>query len=403
MTAFIEHLTQSRDRVCQVWMASIQASPAFTTPVKASLQALMNHMPDVYDDMVAYLRGGLETSKATHSADRHASQRWTQHFCISDLVRELLLLRSVVARELDSFQTTSPQPLAERPEKIVRARLSLFFDEALIDSVRQFTSDQQAFTDENDRILADRTKSAESAADGFQQRDVDRLRLLRVITHELRNFLNAASLIAQSLGEETDGDARKYLEATLDRNHQHMSNLLNHLLEAAPILSGRDPLQLAPLNLPGFTRQEAMSLEPMATAKHLRFQYQVAPDLQEVISDEAKLRRVVINLVQNAIKYTDVGSVNLLLSRPDPSHWELRVSDTGPGIPAEHRTKIFEEFHRLPSSAGREGTGLGLAIVKHLVQVMNGEIRVESTVGQGTSFSVVFPIDPAARKTNPGR
>ena len=109
-------------------------------------------------------------------------------------------------------------------------------------------------------------------------------------------------------------------------------------------------------------------------------------------SDEAKLRRVVINLVQNAIKYTDVGSVEFAVRRHDASQWELRVSDTGPGIPPEHRTKIFNEFHRIPGSEQREGAGLGLAIVKHLVRVLGGQIRVESEVGQVTSFYVLFPL-----------
>lgn len=395
MTSFIEHLTKSRDKVTQAWLAAIQASPDFATPASVSLKQLTNQIADVYDDMVDYLRVGVENPRAGQSLAVHGSQRWTHHFRISDLAREILLLRSVVSRELDGFQTTCPQPLAAPADQLARVRLTQYFDKAIIDAVRQFTTDQQAHTDENDRLLTDRTKAAESAADDFQQTDVDRLRLLQVIAHELRNFLNAASLTTEALRDEGDPQAREEMEATLDRNHQQMGSLLNHLLEAAPILSGHEPLQLAPLNLFGFTRQEARSLERMATAKNLCFRYEVASDIEEVKSDEAKLRRVVVNLVQNAIKYTDAGSVILAVSRPDTSHWELRVSDTGPGIPTEHRAKIFEEFHRIPGSEGREGTGLGLAIVKHLVGLLGGQIRVESEVGQGTSFHVLFPINVA--------
>jgi signal transduction histidine kinase len=396
MIFFIEHLTKNRAKVTQTWVAAIQSSPAFDTPASASLKDLMDHMPDVYDDMVDYLRNGVESSQARRSADQHGSQRWTHRFRISDLAREILLLRTAVARELDSFQATCPQPLPSPTEQLIRVRLTHFFDEAIIDSVRQFTSDQQAYTDENDRILSARAKAAESAIDDFQQKDVGRLRLLRVIAHELRNFLNAASLVAEALQEENDQHARKEMDATLARTHQQMGDLLNHLLEAAPILSAQEPLHLAPLNLSSFTRQEAPRLEHMAAAKSLSFQWQVASEIEEVVSDEAKLRRVVINLVQNAIKYTDAGSVNLEISRSDNSHWALRVSDTGPGIPPEQRTKIFEEFHRIPGSEGREGAGLGLAIVKHLVGTLSGQIRVESEVGQGTSFIVLFPINTAA-------
>ena len=393
MKSFIDHLLISRDKVIQAWMAAIQSSPAFATPAGVSLKELMNHMPDVYDDMVDYLRGGVEHPNAKRSSDQHGSQRWTHRFRIADLAREVLLFRSVVSRELDRYQATSPQPLTASDEQLVRARLTQYFDEAIIDSIRQFSSDQQAHTDEAHRLLTHRAEAAETAAEQFRQVEGHRLRLLRIIAHELRNFLNAASLMAEALRDEGDEQARREMEATLHRNHRDMGSILNQLLEAAPLLSGDEPLQLAPLNLSAFTRREARNLERMATAKNLSFRCEVAPDIEEVMSHEAKLRHVVINLVQNAIKYTDAGSVTLAVSRADKSHWELRVSDTGPGIPAQHRTKIFDEFYRLPDSQGREGTGLGLAIVKHLVGLLGGQIRVESEVGQGTSFHVLFPVN----------
>ena len=390
MTSLFEHLTKSREMIIQGWLTAIQSSPDFATPASVSLGDLMDHMPDVYDDMVDYLRVGIETPQARRSSDLHSTQRWMHHFRISDLAREVLLLRSVVSDELDRFQAAL-RPLEEAAEQVVRDRLTEYFDKAVIDSVRQFTSDQNAYSEEHQRVLADRTDAAESTAEDLQKADGERLRLLRVIAHELRNFLNAASLISEALREEDDPQARKEMEATLERNHRHMGSLLNELLEAAPILSGHEPLQLAPLDLFSFARQEALSLERLATAKNLSFRYEVAPDIGEVTSDEAKLRRVVINLVQNAIKYTDVGSVEFAVRRHDASQWELRVSDTGPGIPPDHHSQIYNEFHRIPGSAQREGAGLGLAIVRHLVGVLGGQIRVESKVGQGTSFYVLFP------------
>lgn len=133
----------------------------------------------------------------------------------------------------------------------------------------------------------------------------------------------------------------------------------------------------------------------MAAAKGLAFRCKLAPDLGEVVSDESKLRRLVTNLVQNAIKYTDAGSVSIEFIRVEQSHWQLRVSDTGRGIAPEHQDKIFEEFHRIPGFEHHEGTGLGLSIVKHLVQMLGGEIRVKSKLGQGSSFYVLFPSEVA--------
>lgn len=391
MTYFFEHLTRSRKKIIQSWLDAIHSSPDFDTPNSVSLRDLMDHMPDVYDDMAEYLKFGIETPEAQQSSDLHGSQRWVQHFRISDLAREVLLLRSVVSDELDSFQVAA-RPLKEDAEKIVRNRLIEYFDKAVVDSVSQFASEQDAHTEQQQRILTERTDAAESTAQDLQKADEERLHLLRVIAHELGNFILASSFTSEALREEEDKQARKEMHAVLQRNHTHMGSLVNELLEAAPILSGHEQLQLVPLNLLGFVRQEAGSLERMATANQLSFRYSVAPDIGEVTTDEAKLRRVVINLVQNAIKYTEVGSVELAMRRHNESQWELRVSDTGPGIPSEHISEIFKEFYRIPGSNQSEGAGLGLAIVKHLVGVLDGQINVESKVGQGTSFSILFPL-----------
>lgn len=391
MTSFINHLIKGRGRITQSWVAEIQSSPDFAAPASVSLRKLMDHMPVVYDDMVDYLRVGVETLHAQWSSDLHGSQRWVQHFSISDLAREVLLLRSLVAQELDGFQAGS-EPLDAATKHLMSERLTTYFDKAVIDSVSQFDSEQKAYTDERQRVLVERLDAAESVTEDLHKVDEERFHLLRVIAHELRNFLNAATLITQALREEEDAQVRKDLEVTLDRNHGYMGSLLNELLEASPILSGHEPLQLAPLNLAAFAGQEARSLERMARSKNLAFSHQVAADIGVVTSDENKLRRVLVNLVQNAIKYTDAGSVEIAMLRHDAARWELRVSDTGPGIPPEHQAKIFNEFHRIPGLEQREGAGLGLAIVKHLVRVLGGEIHVVSEVGLGSSFHVLFPL-----------
>jgi signal transduction histidine kinase len=273
--------------------------------------------------------------------------------------------------------------------------LTEFFDAAVIVSVRQFAADQLTRTDDDYSRLSTRRKAAQSDADNLRAVDTTRLHLLRVTAHELRNLLNSASLTADALRDETDPLARAEMQATQTRSHQQMAMLLNQLLEAAPLLSGHETPKFAPLDLAAFARQESRTLERMAAAKGLRFDCEVPPDVGEVISDVAKLRRVVTNLAQNAIKYTESGCVAFAVARPEPSRWLIRISDTGPGIPPEHQSKIFEEFHRVPGTEGAEGTGLGLAIVKYLVLLLRGEIRVESQVGQGSSFYVQFPSEVA--------
>jgi signal transduction histidine kinase len=338
---------------------------------------------------------GEPSRNAKLHSQLHGRRRWKQHFRLDELLRELVMLHSVVLRELDRFQASHHPPLPSDVEHLIRERVTQFFDEAMVVSAHQFTSDHQTQTDENLRLLSARHQAAVTSATEFQAVDEARLRLLRVIAHELRNLLNSASLNAEALRDESDPQAREQMHSMQTRSHTQMAALINQLLETAPILSGHESLQFALLDLSRFARQECADLERMAVAKGLRFQCRVAPELAPIVSDEAMLRRVVSNLVQNAIKYTDSGSVAVDFSPHGPSQWQLLVSDTGFGIPPEHHDKIFDEFHRVPGVEQREGTGLGLSIVKHLVQMLDGEIHVESQPGQGSSFYILFPSDIA--------
>lgn len=386
---------RSRDSITDAWVLAAQTSLDLSTHETMSAPQLLDHLPSLYDDLTDFVRGGEPTGLAKQHSQLHGRDRWEQHYRLDELLRELLLLRRVVVREIDRFQATHQPPLSHHAEHLVRERVTQFFDEATIASVSQFSSDHQAKANENQRLLTARHEAAQTAADNLQAVDAARLRLLRVIAHELRNFLNSASLNTDALREESDPQACDEIHAVLDRSHRQMTALINELLDAAPLLSGHEALRLARLDLLHFIQQERRDLERMAAAKRLELRCHVVPELGEVVSDESKLRRIVTNLVQNAIKYTDAGSVAIEIAPVEPARWQLQVSDTGCGIPPEHQDKIFEEFHRLPGVAEREGTGLGLSIVKHLVQMLNGEIHVKSQPGKGTSFNVLFPSEVA--------
>ena len=395
MNAFLQHLSSSRDSITAAWLLAAQTSLDLPTRARVPTPQLLDHLPNLYDDLTEFLRSGELTDDAKLHSQFYGSRRWTKHFRLDELLRELLLLRSVVLREIDRYQASHVPPLPGPTEHLMRDRVTRFFDEMTVVSASQFSAEHQAETDESHRSLAARHQAAETSAAELQVVDAGRLRLLRVISHELRNLLNSASLTAEAIRTEDDHQARDEMHAAQARSYQQMAALINQLLDAAPLLSGHEALQLARLDLSRFVRQECSQLEQMAAAKGLAFRCKVAPDLGEVVSDESKLRRVVTNLVQNAIKYTDAGSVSIEFTRVEQSHWQLHVSDTGRGIPPEYQDKIFEEFHRIPSFEHHEGTGLGLSIVKHLVQMLGGEIRVKSKLGQGSSFYVLFPSEVA--------
>jgi len=140
-----------------------------------------------------------------------------------------------------------------------------------------------------------------------------------------------------------------------------------------------------------------LATESLAQAKGLEFESQVDPDCPEIIrGDFERTQQVAINLLDNAIKFTESGKVSLHVFTPDANYWAFSISDTGPGIAPENQSIIFQAFRQLDELATRKhsGVGLGLAIVQHLTQAMNGKVWVESEIGKGSRFTVLLPFDP---------
>jgi signal transduction histidine kinase len=133
----------------------------------------------------------------------------------------------------------------------------------------------------------------------------------------------------------------------------------------------------------------------LAQVKRLQLNCHIAPDLPPALSgDPNRLYQILANLVDNALKFTEQGSVEVTLYCPNETHWAMQVSDTGPGIPVEAHSYIFEAFQQVDGTATRVhgGTGLGLAIVRQLTNLMDGEILLESKPGEGSTFTILLPL-----------
>ena len=133
--------------------------------------------------------------------------------------------------------------------------------------------------------------------------------------------------------------------------------------------------------------------EPLAAEKKLAVRLAVPPDLPHSVGDERRIVQVLLNLVGNAIKFTDAGTIGVAVSATD-GVFEVAVSDTGPGIPLAEQERIFEEFHQVDSSSTRKqgGTGLGLSIARKIVELHGGRIWVDSEVGHGSTFRFTLPV-----------
>ena len=223
------------------------------------------------------------------------------------------------------------------------------------------------------------------------------------LSHELRSPLNAISGYAQLLEQDASilPKPREQVRV-VRRSADHLSGLIDGLLDISKIEAGRLHLSRDEVRLPAFLDQLVGMFRLQAAAKNIEFVFQRPETLPPVVyADEKRLRQILINLLSNAIKFTQTGSVHFIVHYRSPVA-EFEVRDTGPGIHADDLERIFAPFERgaLGISQPQTGTGLGLTICKLLAGVMGGDIRVTSTVGQGSTFYVKMLLSEV---TNPTR
>lgn len=234
--------------------------------------------------------------------------------------------------------------------------------------------------------------------------DLTRLRQLEAVrqefvanvSHELRTPLSLIKSAAETLidgGKDEPESLTRFLQI-IDKHANRLTLLIDDLLMLSTLDSGNIRLALQSVSLGGAVQEVADDLRGRAHARRVTIKNQVEPALI-VQADPDRLRQVISNLIDNAIKYGRIeGAVVISARSLDARRIEVSVQDDGPGIPAEACARIFERFFRGDKARSREqgGTGLGLAIVKHVVQAHGGEVRVESAPGAGARFSFTLPV-----------
>jgi signal transduction histidine kinase len=221
------------------------------------------------------------------------------------------------------------------------------------------------------------------------------------MSHELRTPMNAILGFTELIRDGVYGEVSPKVTAMLERiqaNGRHLLGLINDVLDLSKIEAGQLKLETADYALRDLVQTVRASTESLAAAKKLGLRIELPDILPAARGDERRISQVLLNLVGNAIKFTEAGEVVVSVA-VDETSFEIAVTDTGPGIPADEQEKIFEEFHQIDSSSTRRkgGTGLGLAISKRIVELHGGRIWVESEPGRGSSFRFVIPIQVEQR------
>lgn len=243
-----------------------------------------------------------------------------------------------------------------------------------------------------------------TARDQALQASYLKSQILARVSHELRTPLNAIQGYVELLHNGIFGQlTTKQLDAVtnvIDSTH-YLADLVNELLDQAQLEVGAIKLNQVAFDPVRVLGQVSARMSVLAEAKGLQFLMVTDPQLPDlVVGDPQRLQQVLVNLTSNAIKFTKSGQVKVSLFRAGLDRWAMQVEDTGLGIPVEAKADIFEPFWQVDGSVTREhnGTGLGLSIVKQLVELMRGEIQLQSKVGQGTTFTVFIPTSPVSSK-----
>jgi signal transduction histidine kinase/CheY-like chemotaxis protein len=246
-----------------------------------------------------------------------------------------------------------------------------------------------------------RQSAAERAADlarinaELRRRDAERASLFATMSHELRTPLSAMIGFSRALLDDVDGELNDEQRADVAQVHQSANGLLgivNRTLDFALLDAGGVTVKPGPVQVYSIVDEVIASLRPLAAARGLVLDCSIQPSLPPAEADDACLRQVLVNLVGNAIKFTDAGHVDVRVEAPG-GRVTVAVSDTGIGIARAEQALIFEPFRQVNSGTvrGSGGAGLGLAICQRLVQLMGGRIWVESEPGAGSTFFVSLP------------
>jgi signal transduction histidine kinase len=265
------------------------------------------------------------------------------------------------------------------------------FPPGTVNLLRTFAS-QSILAIQNARLFREIEEKGQQLAIASQHKS----QFLANMSHELRTPLNAILGYTELLLDGLYGKLGDKAQGVLDRvqtNGKHLLGLINDVLDLAKIEAGQLALTVADYSVGAMVQSVVAATESLAKAKGLELKAEVAPAMPLGHGDERRLTQVLLNLVGNAMKFTEKGSVTVSAHARD-GQFRIAIRDTGPGIAESDQARIFEEFQQVDNSSTRKkgGTGLGLAISRRIVEMHGGTIAVESQLGAGATFRIDLPI-----------
>jgi signal transduction histidine kinase/HAMP domain-containing protein len=302
-------------------------------------------------------------------------------------------LRQIIER--DGLRALLAVPLLREDRLIgglvVRRRAPGQFEKETVDLLQTFAT-QSALAIQNARLF----REIEEKGHELEIASKHKSDFLANMSHELRTPLNAILGYTELILDKIYGNVPEQIQEVLERveqNGRHLLSLINDVLDLSKIEAGQLTLSLADYSMKEVIHTVVTAVESLAAEKNLELKVSVSPEVDYGKGDQQRISQVLMNLVGNAIKFTEAGEVEVDATASNDT-FVVSVSDTGPGLSEGDQERIFEEFHQVDASSTRTkgGTGLGLAIAKRIVEMHGGRIWVESTSGKGSTFSFTIPV-----------
>ena len=388
-------LSDKTDTIVKHWIAAVRLDRKIETADALPLSAIENHIPHLLAAMTTVLsqHQSSDIKVIIEASLDHGFLRAEQGYDAAEVAREYHLLRQVIFSQLESELLAGTTADVFRAFRLIDAVL----DEAIAQCFNSY--------------VAQRLQELQQIQTQLKLTNQELSRLVSVnqenvyhLAHELKTPLN--SIIGYSelflRKEKWQSEVKdtlpgiEHIERVL-RNGRQLLRMINDTLELSRANAGKIKLNLQRTNVQSVINTVVEMMQPMADAKGLKLAVTSDCAPTQVIADGQRLQQILINLLSNAIRYTESGSIELSCRRHGEANWAIAITDTGMGIAPEDTSRIFDPFFQA-GEAGKqlfptESTGLGLAIVSRLVTLLQGKIELVSEIGVGSTFTVILPLE----------
>jgi hypothetical protein len=382
------------DTIMEQWLEAVRKDRQIQSSVDLSNTALGDSLPKLLKSLAVVLDPSQENplKRIDQASLDHGSLRARQGYDPAEIMKEYSLLRGIISSVLE------PDWLKSSPQEIIQVsrQIDAVLDEAISQCFKSYVKER---LQELEQLRSQLTLTNQELTRLFEA-SKDQLSYL---AHELKTPLTAVigyseillRLQRQNVNAESPSPTIHSVERVL-QGGRHLLRIVNDSLELSRYEAAQIKLNLEFVEVRSVITTVSEMIEPLAQAEGLQLKIDCDRAPSKVLTDSFRLQQILTNLLGNAIRYTDVGFVEISCQSLPGDNWFFAVTDTGIGIAPEDQRRIFEPYSQAFFNQGRrkqEGTGLGLAIVSRLVKLLQGEIELVSEVGVGSTFTVTLPIN----------